>query len=361
MRINANTRSLIFRIINIVIVVGLGVFLVYYLLSGINISDLKKSFLQAYIPSLAIGLILWFIMDFFKTYRQLILVDSPYLRYGDMFLVTLIRDAFNMVLPARTGELSYVYVLKKKFKIPVEVGISTLVVGLIFDLIIVFCMVLISVIIAVVNMSTVSPTGLIIIAVALLAASLMLLYFLSKVINLFIRFGGFLKGRFTRIAKNNVFSYLYDKLIETNKSIEIIQKRRIYWKVYLLSIATRVMKYTSYYFFIHAFLAPFGYTFSDLPYWEILLATIAAEISAILPTHAVAGLGTYEGAFVLAAVGLGLPKEHAIIAGFNYHIVNLVSTILQGLVAILIIVMPFYKIRKDTAANNLESKNIDSK
>ena len=121
--------------------------------------------------------------------------------------------------------------------------------------------------------------------------------------------------------------------------------------MYLLSIATRVMKYTSYYFFIHAFLKPLGYDFSDLPYWVILLATIAAEMSAILPTHAVAGLGTYEGAFVLASVGLGLPKDAATIAGFNYHIVNLAFTVLQGLIAVLIIVMPFYKIRKDLAVN----------
>jgi hypothetical protein len=40
----------------------------------------------------------------------------------------------------------------------------------------------------------------------------------------------------------------------------------------------------------------------DLDYWVILLATIAAEISAVLPTHALAGFGTYEGAFAGTAV-----------------------------------------------------------
>src|SRR4030067_2250964 len=195
MKRKANTRSLIFRIINIVIVVGLGAFLVYYLLSGIEISDLKKSFFQAHIPSLVIGFILWFFMDFFKTYRQLILIGSSEVRYGDMFLVTLIRDAFNMVLPARTGELSYVYVLKRKFKFPIEIGVSTLVLVLIFDLVIVFSLIVISIIIVGINKFSISSTTIILIAAGLLAISLLIFFYLSTIIGLFIRLLNFIFAR----------------------------------------------------------------------------------------------------------------------------------------------------------------------
>lgn len=347
-----NVKSLVFRIINIVLVVGLGAFLVYYLLSGIEFADLKKSFLQAHIPSLLIGFAFWIIMDVTKTYRQNILVGSKDVRYGDMFLVTLVRDAFNMVLPARTGELSYIYVLKRKFKIPVEVGVSTLAIGLIFELIIVFLMIIISIIVVGVNRFAVSSTTVIIISAVLLIASLLLLFYLSKIVSVFIKLGNYLIRRFEKLKKSKAFNYIYDKLVQTNKSIVEIQQRRVYWKVYLLSIGNRVLKYSSYYFLIHAFLKPFGYSFSDLPYWNILLATIAAELSAILPTHAVAGLGTYEGAFVLASVGLGFSREHATIAGFNYHIVNLAVTVIQGLIAVIILVLPFYKSRRDTAQGN---------
>ncbi|MBM3701022.1 MAG: hypothetical protein FJW68_08960, partial [Actinobacteria bacterium] len=166
-----NVKSLVFKIVNIVVVAGLGAFLVYYLLSGIEFADLKKSFLQAHIPSLLTGFTLWIIMDVTKTYRQNILVGSSDIRYGDMFLVTLVRDAFNMVLPARTGELSYIYVLKRKFKMPVEVGVSTLAIGLIFELIIVFCMIIIAIVIVGVNRFAVSSTTVIFIAAGLLAVS----------------------------------------------------------------------------------------------------------------------------------------------------------------------------------------------
>ncbi|MBM3707517.1 MAG: flippase-like domain-containing protein [Actinobacteria bacterium] len=341
----ARIKSIIFRTINVVIVVGLGIFLVYYLLTQVSFTDLKTAFLGVYKPSLVIGLILMFSIDFFKTYRQKLLIGTDQVRMVDMFLVSLIRNAFNMVLPARTGELSYVYVLKRKFKISVEVGVSTLMVGLLFEIIIVFCMIIISVIIVGINRYPISSTNVILIAAGLLAVSLILLFFLSKFIGLFIRLFNFFIKRFARLQKNRVIVYLYEKLVETNKNIEIIQGRRIYWKVYLASVATRVLKFTSYYFLIHATLAPMGYTFADLSYWVIFLATVAAEISAVLPTHAFAGLGTYEGAFALAFVALGFSKELSIIVGFNYHIINLIFTIGWGLIAVLILVMPFYKIR----------------
>jgi uncharacterized protein (TIRG00374 family) len=339
-------KTIVFRAVNIVIVAGLGIFLVYYLLSQINISDLKTAFLGVYKPSLIIGLILFLVIDFFKTYRQKLLIGTEQVRFTDMFLVSLIRNAFNMVLPARTGELSYVYVLKRKFKIPVEIGVSTLFVGLIFEIVIVFSMIIISIIIVGINRYPISSASVIMIAAGLLVVSLVLLFYLSKFVGLFIKLGGFLIRKTVRFKKSKVLMYLYEKLIDTNKNIEIIQARKIYWKVYLASVGTRVAKFTSYYFLIHATLKPMGYSFSDLSYWVIFLATVTAEISAVLPTHAVAGFGTYEASFAIAFVALGFSKEISIIAGFNYHIINLLFTVGLGLISVLIISLPAYKIRE---------------
>jgi uncharacterized protein (TIRG00374 family) len=339
------TRSIIIRTINVVVVVGLGIWLVYYLLSQIDLADLKTAFLGVYIPALVIGLVIMFCVDFFKAYRQQILVASKDVRFIDMFLVSLIRNAFNMVLPARTGELSYVYVLRRKFKIPVGIGVSTLMIGLIFDIIIVFSMIIIAVIIVGLNRYEISSTAIFLIAAGLLAVTLVLLFFLHKFVGLFVRLGNWLLRKFRGLKKSKIFMWLYDKLVETNENIIIIQKRKIYWKVYLLSIGTRILKFTSYYFLIYATLQPMGYTLSDLSYWVIFLATVAAELSAGLPTHALLGFGTYEGAFALAFIALGFSKELSIIVGFNYHIINLLFTIAWGIIAMIIISLPFYKAR----------------
>ena len=316
------------------------------MLTQIDIEDLKTAFLGVYKPSLIIGLALMFSIDFFKSYRQKLLIGTNQVRFFDMFLVSLVRNAFNMVLPARTGELSYVYVLKRKFKIPIEVGVSTLFIGLIFEIVIVFSMIIISIIIIGINRYSISSTSVIIIALVLLIISLVILFYLSKFVDLFIKLGQFLIRKISKLKKNKVFMYVYEKLIETNKNIKLIQKRKIYWKVYLSSVGTRVTKFTSYYFLIHAILKPMGYDFSDLPFWVIFLATVTAEISAVLPTHAIAGFGTYEASFAVAFVMLGFSKQISIVVGFNYHIINLLETIVLGLISVIILALPFYKIRR---------------
>jgi len=283
----------LFRAINVAVVVGFGIFLVYYLLNQVEIEDIKNAFLNIYKPSLIIGLVFMFSVDFFRAYRTKILIGSPRVGIGDMFLVSLVRNAFNMVLPARTGELSYVYVLKRKFKFPVEIGVSTLMIALVFDLVIVFSMIVISIVIVGINRYAISSTNVILIAAGLLIAALLILFYLSKFIRLFIKIFDRVLSKY-RIGKRKVIQYIYKKLVDTNKNIELIQKRKIYIKVYLASIPIRVLKFISYYFLIHAVLKPMGFEFSDLSFWSIFLAAMAAEFSAVMPTHALAGFGTYE-------------------------------------------------------------------
>ena len=176
-------RQLLFRIINIIIVVGFGAFLVYYLLNRVNISDIRDAFLGMYKPTLIGALAIMLLSNLFRAYRKKILVGSERIGMGDMFLVAMIRNAFNMVLPARTGELSYVYILTRRFRFPLEIGVSTLMVVMIFDLVIVFSIILISIIIVGINTYAISSVSVILIAVALLAASLLVLFFLSNIQN----------------------------------------------------------------------------------------------------------------------------------------------------------------------------------
>lgn len=341
----SNKKKLIIRVINVIIVIGFGIFLLFFLLNRITIEDIKNALIGIYMPSLIIGLILIFSIDFFRAYRAIILVGPGKIRMVDMFLVSLVRNGFNMILPARTGELSYIYVLKRKFKFPLEIGISTLMIALVFDVVIVFSMIVISIIIVGVNRYAVSSTSVILIAVGLLIFFLVVLYYLSKFIGFFIKIFDriLLKDKIRKII---IIQYIYKKLVETNKNIELIQKRGIYWKVYLVTIPARILKFTGYYFLIHAVLKPMGLGFNDLPYWVIFLATVTAEMSAVLPIHSLAGLGTYQGAFALAFVILGFSEKISIIVGFSYHIINLIFTIAWCLIAMIILSMPFYKVKE---------------
>ncbi|MCK5566802.1 MAG: flippase-like domain-containing protein, partial [Actinomycetia bacterium] len=258
-----NTKKIIFRVLNIVLVLCLGVFLVYYLLSRVNISDIRQAFLGMYKPTLIGALAVLLLSNLFRAYRKNILVDSDRIGMGDMFLVAMIRNAFNMVLPARTGELSYIYVLTRRFMFPLEIGVSTLMVVLMFDLVIVFSLILVSIIIVGINNYAISSVSVIAIAVVLLAISLLILFYLSNIIDLVLMIYRKLLKRF-RVSEKKLTFKIYKKLLDININLRLIKRKGIYWKVYLSSIATRVLKFTSYYLIIHAVLSPMGYTFGEL-------------------------------------------------------------------------------------------------
>jgi len=337
-------RKLWFRVINIAAVVVLGAFLVYmYLKLGqLNLSELKASLIHMYKPTLIAGLAIMLFSNLFRAYRKNILVGSDRINMGDMFLVAMVRNAFNMVLPARTGELSYVYILTQQFRFPLEIGVSTLMVVLIFDLVIVFSLIIIAIIIVGISSFSIPPVSIVLVAVVLLGISLLILFYISKIIDIILIGYGKILNRYKVQEKRAIYS-IYIKLVDINDNLKLIRTRKIYWKVYLSSIATRVLKFTSYYLIIHAILYHSGYSFRTLSFWVILLATVAAEISAVLPTHAFAGFGTYEGAFALAAIPLGFVAGSEINVGFAYHIVVLSFTVFLGFIAIGIISLPIYR------------------
>jgi len=347
-------KAILFRALIVVIVVVFGALLVRKLLDQISIFDIKEAFFGMYRPTLIGAFAVLLIGNFFRAYRKDILVGSDHIGMGDMFLVSMIRNAFNMVLPARTGELSYIYVLTNRFKFPLEVGVSTLMVALIFDLAIVFSLIVIAIIIVGINAYSISSVSVILIAAALLIFSLLILFYIANIIDFVLIAYRKLLNRYN-VRDNRLIYRIYKKLLDISKNLKIIRERKIYWKVYLSSIAIRVLKFTGYYLIIHAILSPIamgGYKFSNLNFWEILLATAAAEISAVLPTHALAGFGTYEYAFAIPLMILGFSENTALITGFTYHLVVLLYTVILGIISIIIISMPFYRIKKNKLEEN---------
>jgi len=350
-------KGLIFRIMNIVVVVGFGAFLVYYLLGKISIGQIRDAIAGMNKPFLVLGLAVMLVSIFLRAYRKKILVGSERINMTDMFLVVLVRNAFNMVLPARTGELSYVYVLERKFKFPIEVGISTLAIVLIFDLVIVFSLIVISIIVVLINKYSGSYLVVVFIALVLLVVLILILLYFSKVIGFIIKIIEKILKRY-RIGKNRAIQVIYKKLIDINKNIEIIQERRIYWKVSISSIVIRILKFVAYYILIYAILRPEGYTFRDLNFWIIFLAVEAAEISAVLPTHALAGFGTYEGAFLLILGIFGFTTTGITITAlaFGYHTITLAFIVILGIIAMIILSMPFYRVKENNTGQPLKNK-----
>jgi glycosyltransferase 2 family protein len=76
--------------------------------------------------------------------------------------------------------------------------------------------------------------------------------------------------------------------------------------------------------------------FLPLDYWQLCTGVLGAELSSVLPIHGVAGSGSYEFAAVAALTPLGIDPKLALVGVVNLHLFLLGSTVLLGGLAILL-------------------------
>jgi len=76
--------------------------------------------------------------------------------------------------------------------------------------------------------------------------------------------------------------------------------------------------------------------FAQLDLARALLGAIGGELTSVLPIHGVAGAGTYEAGIVAALLPLGVAGETALSAAVNLHLFLLGSTLLGGLLSLVL-------------------------
>ncbi|RQD85181.1 MAG: UPF0104 family protein, partial [Methanocalculus sp. MSAO_Arc2] len=110
--------------------------LVAILLSQVSVLDVITTILSIHPWYLIAGFFLYTCTYILRTLRIHLLLDGS-VRRRDLLPITCIHVMMNNILPARTGELSYVYLLKKLHARTTGEGVATLVVARIFDLIVI--------------------------------------------------------------------------------------------------------------------------------------------------------------------------------------------------------------------------------
>jgi uncharacterized membrane protein YbhN (UPF0104 family) len=76
--------------------------------------------------------------------------------------------------------------------------------------------------------------------------------------------------------------------------------------------------------------------FVPVALWRVLAGVVGAELSSVLPFHGVAGSGSYELAGVAVLVPLGVGLDQALAGAVNVHLFLLGVTLLMGAIALLL-------------------------
>lgn len=235
------------------------------------------------------------ILSFFQllTFQQLILAFVFYIfsyiartyrwqytlsikNFYKLFKLTVFNTFFNIILPFRTGEISFFYMLKKE---GVHIAESTMsfIITRFFD-------------------------GISLIGIFLLA------YFIYNGF-LFLGILAFILVPFSFIILPVVLKFIkHEKVKEYNRNM--INFKNVVM-VYLLSVLTVILKFSAFYIILPKE--------SGLNILQSFLASSLADLTTVLPIHGIAGIGTYETGYAGILIFLGTLREIALLSAFLVH------------------------------------------
>ena len=245
--------------------------------------------------------------------------------------ITMVRNLFVDLLPARMGELSYVYLVTSRTGRPVEEALATLVLAFLLDVIALAPLLVLAVL--VIGGALAAPAEVLVAASAAIAVIGYVALRLAAPVS--VMAAGVLEhrapGRLARLAPR--LRLLAGTLADAREQGRLLP-------ALVLSLLLRACKYGSVYCLMLAVLTPLGYTAERLGFFPVFLAAVSAEVAAALPLHGLGGFGTYETAWTLTFSQLGFPREHAVASGILGHLFGQVAEYVVGGLALAWIMRP---------------------
>jgi uncharacterized protein (TIRG00374 family) len=296
------------------------VVLLALLFTQIDLNDVITTLQNINPIYLLAGFMVYMCSYFFRAWRFHILLNRE-VGIKDLFDIECVHNAVNNLLPARTGELSYVYLLKRINNKTTGEGVATLVVARIFDLIALIILFFIATFL-IITIPKIILDALWIIAI--------FAFFLFIILVLILTRGKkFVTGvqnvvRKLHCENNRGVNYLIRKGFETVESLDKIQMK----KSFAALIASSLLIWGFNYFIVYLLMVGMNFQISIL---LVILGGTFILLTTVLPIQGIAGFGTTETIWTLVFVPLGLSLDQAIISGFCYHIVIILYFTILGL------------------------------
>jgi len=252
-----------------------------------------------------------------RAWRYRILLDGR-LSFGDLLLITLVRNFSVDLLPARSAALLlYSYFTRKK-GIKLEEGASSFVISMFYDTLALGLMLSGLLLFAA---GTLKAGVYIPAAFLILALSGAVIFLSLPALKLLNRLPWLQKRKKPRDILQAVTDYL--------------QKRRTSgerWLVFGLSLVIRALKYVSL-FLLFRNLVPVEFNLEAFSDFTFGLA--ATELSALIPIQGLAGIGTWETVFSLVFSHIAPPLENPFLVGLVIHLTTQVWEYSLGIAAFL--------------------------
>lgn len=324
-------------ILSIVLTVGILVLL----LSQISMTDLVKLFSDLSYRWIAVGVLFYLITNVGRAFRLQLLLPNQVTYFHKLLPIVVAQSMFNNILPARTGEFSLLYFLKKYEAVPLDGGGVALIVARVVDYLAVAVIFIFAALVSLGDiLEDVSLTTNIIKAVlAVMVVTVMLLIstvwwgqkILALIELLIDRFG---------LTPSQSIAFVLKTLRRIIAALIALHSWRRYVLVSLWSLG---LWFTTFAWF-YAFLRAIGVNTTFL---STIVGSTFAVISKAIPFISVGGIGPHEAGWTVGFILVGFDKTTAISSGFAVNILTLLTSIILGVGSLW--VLRHYQNRSDNA------------
>jgi len=297
-------RNLLFLIISLVII--------YFFLKQIDVAGTLTVIGNIKISYILIIFLLYCLSNYLKSLRFMLMLKEHRIKHSDMFAIVSYQNFFNLLLPARTGELTLIYYLKKIGGLRVSTGLHSLLLSRFMDLMVVAVIFIIS---SYFYWGRALPLPLLVISLIILSGSLLLVFRLGLMLNLAKK----IIETFTKL------SGLRDKKI-IQKGIDLVDKFRDaipeynsktdYFLFIAVTVVIWINFYIIFYFNIKALI-------DGVSFLRVLIGATGAVLTNTLPVNSFGSFGTLEAGWTGGFMLVGMNLQDSILTGFAYHVMIL--------------------------------------
>lgn len=248
-----------------------------------------------------------------------------------LIIVTAVRNALVDLLPARLGELGFLYVINS-FGIRLLTATTAIGLCIVLDIAVLFALILTTIVFvpftlmgSMIDGSSSSMLKIVLILVVSLVIMGSVLIYMNQILHKTVWLIALLEKKTaqTSLSRFHRFAELIQRaLTEMEREFAELKKGGAYLRLISITVVLRLAKYLTLYQLLIAVVGQWGIGHKDLGFLITSVAFIAAETSASLPVSGLMGFGAYEGAWsaVFFLSGVNLPSTSSVI--FAVHIIT---------------------------------------
>ncbi len=314
------------------------IFILYILIAQINFKDVALVFNKIKPEYLLSAFMAYIGLNLFRTHRFYKLLQAK-VSFWKLFAISFSHAFINSVMPARTGELAYVYYIKKESEVSFGNNVASLFISRAFDTLTVVLFTLFAMPFILASVSNQSQVLLATFMGGTLIIALFsfFIFWETKVIWL----ADFMFS-ILQLKKFGLGNKVLDKVKEAVNAIKDVREPRLFFYTLFSSIGVWLCVY------LMAWFVALGFGIS-ISFWGAVFMTGLPALANILPFYTVGNFGIFEGSKSLALVLMGFEKELAISFSFVSHVAEISLFLLPGIISYLIL-------SNETSNNHTNSK-----